>query len=115
MPVPSENARKDVLNRDNVTFHETGPPRYEQLADFIKAAIDDGRIKAGDRLSTVRQMAEDLSVSTTTITSAFNLLRERGLIRPEVGLGTVVLDRPVAILPAPAISFPGSSRGVQSS
>jgi GntR family transcriptional regulator/MocR family aminotransferase len=43
-------------------------------------------------------MAEELGVSTTTITAAFSLLRERGLIRPEVGRGTFVSERPSAYL-----------------
>lgn len=86
---------RDIVSRENVAFDDVGPPRYEQLAGFIESAIEDGRIKPGDRLATVRQMADDLGVSTTTITAAFSLLRDRGLIRPEVGRGTFVSERPL--------------------
>src|SRR6476620_1325973 len=104
-----ENVSKDLLSRDNLAFEDVGPPRYEQLAEFIQSAIEDGRMKPGDRLATVRQMAEELGVSTTTITAAFNLLRERGLIRPEVGRGTFVSERTAAFSRTAPVNLPGGT------
>jgi DNA-binding transcriptional MocR family regulator len=73
-----------------VAFRELGPPRYQQLAEGIERAVRDGRLQPGDRLPPLRQLADDLHVSVTTVAAAFNLLSERKLIRAEVGRGTFV-------------------------
>jgi DNA-binding transcriptional MocR family regulator len=78
-----------------VRFRELGPPRYEQLAEGIERAIRERRLQPGDRLPPLRQLADDLDVSVTTVAAAFNLLSERKLIRAEVGRGTFV-SRPEA-------------------
>jgi DNA-binding transcriptional MocR family regulator len=78
----------------DLLLDDAGPPRYEQLARYIERAIRDGRLAPGDRLPTVRRLAVDLGLSATTINSAFELLAERRLIRPEVGRGTFVSERP---------------------
>jgi GntR family transcriptional regulator/MocR family aminotransferase len=69
-------------------FEEFGPPRYEQLAAFFERAIRAGEISAGDRLPTVRRLSDLMSVSATTISSAFDLLGSRKFVRAEVGRGT---------------------------
>lgn len=73
-----------------VAFREFGPPLYEQLSEAIEHAIRDGRLRPGERLPPVRQFAEELAVSVTTVTAALRLLSEQKLIRAEVGRGTFV-------------------------
>jgi GntR family transcriptional regulator / MocR family aminotransferase len=73
-------------------FEEFGPPRYEQLAAFFERAIRAGEISAGDRLPTVRRLSSLMSVSATTISSAFDLLGSRKFVRAEVGRGTFVVS-----------------------
>jgi len=73
-------------------FEEFGPPRYEQLAAFFERAIRAGEISAGDRLPTVRRLSGLMSVSATTISSAFDLLGSRRFVRAEVGRGTFVVS-----------------------
>src|SRR5882672_3502139 len=73
-----------------IKFHKDGPPRYKQLSQFIKAAIHEGRLRAGDRLPPLRQLAADLGISVTTVTATFNHLSEQKLVRSEVGRGTFV-------------------------
>ncbi|MGA3226028.1 MAG: PLP-dependent aminotransferase family protein [Acidobacteriaceae bacterium] len=73
-------------------FEEFGPPRYEQLAAFFERAIRAGEISAGDRLPTVRRLSDLMSVSATTISSAFDLLGSRKFVRAEVGRGTFVVS-----------------------
>src|SRR5580698_3895389 len=72
-------------------FEEFGPPRYEQLADFFERAIRAGEFSSGDRLPTVRRLSGLMSVSATTISSAFDLLGSRRFVRAEVGRGTFVV------------------------
>jgi GntR family transcriptional regulator / MocR family aminotransferase len=73
-------------------FEEFGPPRYEQLAAFFERAIRAGESSAGDRLPTVRRLSSLMSVSATTISSAFDLLGSRKFVRAEVGRGTFVVS-----------------------
>jgi GntR family transcriptional regulator/MocR family aminotransferase len=73
-------------------FEEFGPPRYEQLAAFFERAIRTGEFSPGDRLPTVRRLSGLMSVSATTISSAFDLLGSRRFVRAEVGRGTFVVS-----------------------
>ena len=84
----------------DIEFQQHGPPRYEQLSQFIKAAIHEGRLRAGDRLPPLRQLADDLGISVTTVAATFNHLSEQNLVRAEVGRGTFVTAAPAA---APAV------------
>jgi GntR family transcriptional regulator/MocR family aminotransferase len=73
-------------------FEEFGPPRYEQLAAFFERAIRAGDFSSGDRLPTVRRLSGLMSVSATTVSSAFDLLGSRKFVRAEVGRGTFVVS-----------------------
>lgn len=65
-------------------------PFYVRLADGIETAIVEGRAPSGHRLPPVRTLAYDLSVTVGTVSRAYALLRERGLVSGEVGRGTYV-------------------------
>lgn len=60
---------------------------YEHLADELGAAIDRGALRAGDRLPSVRRLAEERSVSVATVLEAYLRLENAGLIevRPKSG------------------------------
>lgn len=62
--------------------------RYQLLADGLAEAISSGRIEAGSRLPTQRDMALRLGISVSTVTRAYAELRERGLIQGTVGRGS---------------------------
>ena len=82
---------KALQDLAQLTFNEGGAPRYEQLAAFFERAIRAGEFAPGDRLPTVRQLSSMMSISATTISSAFELLGSRKLVRAEVGRGTFVV------------------------
>ena len=60
---------------------------YAALADDIAALIGDGTLRPGDRLPSLRELRDRRGVSLSTVTEAFRLLEERGLIeaRPQSG------------------------------
>jgi len=60
---------------------------YEHLADELGQAIDRGALRAGDRLPSVRRLAEERSVSVSTVLEAYLQLENAGLIevRPKSG------------------------------
>jgi DNA-binding transcriptional MocR family regulator len=78
------------LDREHLLKMDRGIPRYELIAEAIESAIVAGRLRSGERLSTVRELAVQLGVSGTTVAAAYNLLSEKGWIRSEVGRGTFV-------------------------
>jgi len=67
------------------------------LADSIRAAIMDGRLRAGTPLPATRLLAGDLGVSRGVIVEAYQRLADEGLVSARPGAGTRVLDvvRPV--------------------
>jgi DNA-binding transcriptional MocR family regulator len=60
---------------------------YEHLADELGQAIDRGSLRAGDRLPSVRRLAQERSVSVATVLEAYMRLENAGLIevRPKSG------------------------------
>ncbi|MBB4007741.1 aminotransferase-like domain-containing protein [Allorhizobium taibaishanense] len=65
-------------------------PLYIRIADKAEADIKAGRLTSGAKLPPQRDLAYDLKVTIGTITRAYALLRERGLVTGEVGRGTYV-------------------------
>jgi DNA-binding transcriptional MocR family regulator len=65
-----------------------------QIAASIENGVRSGRLRAGERLPTVRALAARLRVSPTTVAAAYNALRARGLIHGSGRRGTVVNRRP---------------------
>jgi DNA-binding transcriptional MocR family regulator len=68
-------------------------PLYIRLADQMEQAIADGNLAAGSKLPPQRNLAYDIGVTIGTISRAYSLLHERGLVSGEVGRGTYVLTR----------------------
>lgn len=65
-------------------------PRYRAIADALADDIATGRLPAGARLPTHRDLAYQLGVTVGTITRAYAEAEKRGLIGGEVGRGTFV-------------------------
>lgn len=70
-------------------------PMYKQVADQIKNAIASGDLKPGDKLPSVRELAEGLKISAITIKRAYFDLENEGYILTRAGLGSFVtaIDR----------------------
>ncbi len=84
-------------------------PRYLAIADRLARDIADGRLRAGDRLPTHRDLAWTLGVTVGTVTRAYTEAERRGLLVGEVGRGTFVRERnaEVGLVPAPSSGAPG--------
>lgn len=72
------------------------------VAGSIEHAIRSGTLPPGHRLPTVRGLATHLGLSPTTVSAAYQSLRNRGLIVSAGRRGTAVSPRPPIALPAPA-------------
>ncbi|WP_333898633.1 PLP-dependent aminotransferase family protein [Agrobacterium pusense] len=94
-------------------------PIYLRLADSIEGAISDGTLQAGSKLPPQRNLAYDLGVTIGTISRAYALIHERGLVSGEVGRGTYVNERktpaPSAPMETVAAAFGSTRHAVDSS
>jgi GntR family transcriptional regulator len=70
-------------------------PLYAQLDRAIRSAIGSGRLRSGDRLPTVRQLAVDLRVNANTVARVFGELERAGVVETRRGVGTFVKGRAV--------------------
>ncbi|KQU66622.1 hypothetical protein ASD62_19095 [Phycicoccus sp. Root563] len=71
-------------------------PAYRGLADALRLLVADGRIPAGTRLPSERDLTAALGVSRTTVGRAYAELRDRGYLESRQGSGSV------AVLPGAA-------------
>jgi GntR family transcriptional regulator len=65
-------------------------PIYLQIMDYIKIRIITGELKPGEKLQSIREMAEILSVNPNTIQRAFLELERENLTFTQRGMGTFV-------------------------
>ncbi len=64
-------------------------PAYRALADALRLAVADGRIAVGTRLPSERDLTTHLGLSRTTVTRAYDVLREAGYLASRQGSGSV--------------------------
>lgn len=85
----------------------SGVPIYRQLMDQVRSLMASGRLKPGDRLPSVRQMAADLQVNMMTVSKAYARLEADGVLERERGLGMrvpVATPRDASSAPKPSVS-----------
>ena len=58
----------------------SGTPIYRQLVDQVRQLAVSGRLEAGDQLPSVRAVATELGVNPLTISKAYSLLEQEGLV-----------------------------------
>jgi GntR family transcriptional regulator len=71
-------------------------PPFEQVRSQIAAQITAGYLVDGQRLPSVRALAEELALAPGTVAKAYTLLEETGLVHTARGAGTRVV-RPAAV------------------
>jgi GntR family transcriptional regulator len=68
-------------------------PLYAQLERAVCAAIATGRLRPGERLPTVRQLAVELRINANTVARVYAALERAGVVETCRGVGTFVCDR----------------------
>ena len=74
------------------TNHPT--PLYAQLERSIRFAIATGKLKIGDQLPTVRQLAVELRINANTVARVYAQLERSDVVETRRGVGTFVIARP---------------------
>jgi DNA-binding transcriptional regulator YhcF (GntR family) len=69
-------------------------PPYEQLRQQVTALVLGGRLARGDRLPSIRQLANDLGLASGTVARAFRELESDGVVVTRGRHGTVVEGPP---------------------
>jgi GntR family transcriptional regulator/MocR family aminotransferase len=84
-------------------------PLHRQLYEALRRAILDGKLRAGNRLPSSRELTRDLALSRNTVVAALTQLGVEGYLVSRVGSGTFVNDN-VPRLPARApVVLPGAN------
>ena len=65
-------------------------PIYAQLDRGLRAAIATGRLRVGDQLPTVRQLAVELRVNANTVARVYAELERAGVLETRRGVGSFV-------------------------
>lgn len=68
-------------------------PAYRRIAEALEAAVAEGELQAGDQIPAQREVARLVGIDFTTVTRAYALARERGLIEGTTGRGTFIRSR----------------------
>lgn len=68
-------------------------PLYAQLTRAIQFAIATGKLRIGEQLPTVRQMAVDLKINANTVAKVYAELERTGIVETRRGVGTFVYAR----------------------
>lgn len=69
-------------------------PIYTQLERGLRAAIATGRLRHGEQLPTVRQLAVDLRVNANTVARVYSDLERAGVLETKRGVGLFVSTTP---------------------
>jgi DNA-binding transcriptional regulator YhcF (GntR family) len=77
-----------------IEIHVDSPlPVYRQIADALRHHLVAARLKPGDLLPPVRQLAVDLGVHFNTVAQAYRILADEGWLDLKRRRGALVLER----------------------
>ena len=71
----------------------SGVPAYRQLVDQIRLQVAGGRLQPGDEIPSTRALSAKLGLNPMTISRAYALLEDEGILERRPGLPLVVRAR----------------------
>ncbi|SFB20235.1 GntR family transcriptional regulator [Clostridium frigidicarnis] len=75
-----------------IVTKNNGIPLYLQVKKQIMHQIRSGSLKVGDKMPTERELAEKLSVSRNTVSTAYKELEKEGVLKSYQGKGTFIAE-----------------------
>ena len=99
MPMQKRRGTDLLLNLDRSA---SGDGLTRQIYTQLRAAILEGRLRAGDRLPPSRDLARDLGVARLTVATAYEWMVAEGYVYGRVGAGTFV----AAVFAEPSLPTP---------
>lgn len=73
-------------------------PIYLQIMNYIKKEIVVGRLKAGDKIPAVRELALELQINPNTVQRALQELERENIVETKRGLGRYVTSEELRIM-----------------
>lgn len=70
--------------------HSSGIPVYLQLMEQIRHGVETGALRAGERLPTIRSLAEELVINPNTVVRAYRELQHEQVVELRQGSGAYV-------------------------
>lgn len=72
---------KSILNEFTIGLDvKSDRPLYEQIYQFLKAEIQEGRLSAGERIPSTRKLSTYLQVSRSTVDMAYDQLLSKAIL-----------------------------------
>jgi len=70
----------------------SGVPIYLQIMEQIKHAVENGVLRPGDQLPSMRKLAETMVMNPNTVAKAYRELEHEGLIELRQGAGAFISE-----------------------
>lgn len=84
------------MNKYFISLEEEETPKYIIITRHIKKLIDANKIEDGERLPSIRALAEFLGVNNITIVNAYKKLQNEGYAFQKIGSGTYAKRKDVS-------------------
>lgn len=75
----------------------SGVPVYRQVVDQVRFQVAAGLLRAGEELPSTRALSQELGVNPMTVSKAYGLLEEDGVLTRRPGLPLVVSQRSAVV------------------
>ncbi|MDX2263014.1 MAG: GntR family transcriptional regulator [Gemmatimonadales bacterium] len=73
------------------TIDSTDPrPIYQQIVDSFRRSVVSGRLRPGDQMPSIRELAIDLRVNPNTVQHAYSVMEREGLVQVRRGMGSFI-------------------------
>ncbi len=72
--------------------HHSGEPIYRQIVEAIKFDVARGKLKEGDKLPSIRELANELGINMRTVVKAYEELVSGGLAVMQQGRGVFITE-----------------------
>jgi len=66
---------------------------YLQIAELVCENVLSGRWKPGDRIPSIRELAESIEVNPNTVVRTYAYLQDQGIVQNQRGIGYFLSDR----------------------
>ena len=72
---------------------ESKTPIYQQLRDQIVVGIAEGKLTPGEKLPTIRALADESGINMMTVSKAYQMLNNEGYIVTDRRKGTLISNK----------------------
>ncbi|MFC6947039.1 PLP-dependent aminotransferase family protein [Paraburkholderia dipogonis] len=98
---PASSARDSTLLEELRVERQRGISLVDQIVCKLEQMVESGRLRAGTKTPSVRELAKQLGVSTFTVTEAYDVLVSKRVLSSRPGAGYFVNAR---VVQAPGLS-----------